>query len=73
MVLLRDFDAWRKQHPIKLPICGNPECGRELDATELQKEPRYMLSDGKRILVCSDCYFGDLGKIVESYPIPKGP
>lgn len=45
-------------------ICCN-KCGEKLDAIDLQDPPRKI--DGKQ--VCSDCWFGEFGKVLDKHPI----
>lgn len=48
-------------------LCGN-DCGQKLSfVTGLHP----MKKDGKEVVVCDDCFYDELGKLVEEHPIPS--
>ncbi len=57
-------EVWDKN---ETNLCGNG-CGQKLT---FLTGFRQMKKDGKEITVCDDCFFDELGKLVEEHPIPS--
>jgi hypothetical protein len=62
--LLRDLRARCNESK---PLCGNG-CGQALNFSS-GRNP--MKKNGKDILACDDCFYDELGKLVEEHPIPS--